>query len=49
MESVLMVMTTAAGLIFSISCAVLIEELLIGGFFKRFAGVRVSEPKQKHL
>ncbi len=47
MESILTVMTTAAGLIFSISCAVLVEELVVGGFFKMFFGPRAVETKQK--
>lgn len=36
MQDLLTVMTTAAGLLFSISCAVLIEELIVGGFFRMF-------------
>ena len=47
MENVLMVMTTAAGLLFSLSCAVLIEELVVGGFFKLFFTARHEVAKEK--
>ncbi len=46
MENVLVLMTTAAGLLFSISCAVLIEELVLGGFFKMFFA-KPAESKAK--
>ncbi len=47
MENVLTLMTTAAGLLFSISCAVLIEELLLGGVFKMFFAQRPQTTKEK--
>jgi hypothetical protein len=47
MDSILTVMTTAAGLLFSLSCAVLLEELLVGGFFKMFFTAKPVETREK--
>jgi hypothetical protein len=43
MNSVLTLMTLAAGLLFSFSCAVLIEELVVGSFFRLFFATRPVE------
>jgi hypothetical protein len=45
MESAKMAITIAAGLLFSLSCAVLIEELIFGGLFRLFFARRSERPK----
>lgn len=48
MNTVMTVMTLAAGLLFSFSCAVLIEELVVGSFFRLFFAPRpVESPREK--
>jgi len=40
-------MTISAGLLLSIACATLIEELFIGGLFRLFFAPRPVSPQQK--
>ena len=36
MQSAMTVLTVVGGLVFSVSCALLVEELIFGGLFKLF-------------
>lgn len=47
MQSAMTVVTVAAGFLFSLSCAVLIEELFVGGFFRLFFAPRPDGWRQK--
>ena len=47
MECVLSLMTISAGLLLSIACATLIEELFIGGLFRIFFAPRPARAPQK--
>jgi hypothetical protein len=40
MQSAMTVLTVVAGLVFSVSCALLVEELIFGGLFKLFFQVK---------
>lgn len=42
MNSALTVMTTVAGLLFSLSFAILLEELIFGGLFRLFFAARTQ-------
>jgi hypothetical protein len=44
MECALTLMTISAGLLLSIACATLIEELFIGGLFRMFFAPRGERP-----
>jgi hypothetical protein len=47
MQSAMTVITVAAGLLFSLSCAVLVEELFVGGFFRLFFAPRPERSREK--
>jgi len=47
MECALTLMTISAGLLLSIACATLIEELFIGGLFRIFFAPRPARPPQQ--
>jgi len=47
MESATTFMTVSAGLLLSIACAVLFEELIFGGLFRLFFARRQASPQQK--
>ena len=47
MERALTLMTISAGLLLSIACAMLIEELIIGGLFRIFFAPRPARAPQK--
>ena len=47
MECALTLMTISAGLLLSIACATLIEELFIGGLFRIFFAPRPARVPQK--
>lgn len=47
MECALTLMTISAGLLLSIACATLIEELFIGGLFRIFFAPRSEGPQTK--
>ncbi len=47
MEGALTAMTMAAALLFSLSCATLIEELIFGGLFRLFFAPRPEQPQTK--
>ncbi len=47
MECALTLMTISAGLLLSIACATLIEELFIGGLFRIFFAPRPASPQPK--
>lgn len=47
MECALTLMTISAGLLLSIACATLIEELFIGGLFRIFFAPRPARPPRK--
>lgn len=49
MNSILTLITVAAGLLFSISCAILLEELFIGSFFRLFFTVSPERSREKSL
>ena len=49
MNSILTLITVAAGLLFSLSCAILLEELLVGSFFRLFFTVRPERSRDKSL
>jgi hypothetical protein len=49
MNSVLTVVTVAAGLLFSLSCAILLEEIFVGSFFRLFFTPQSERSKQKSL
>ena len=40
MQSAMTVLTVVGGLVFSVSCALLVEEVIFGGLFKLFFQVR---------
>jgi hypothetical protein len=40
MQSAMTFLTVVGGLVFSVSCALLVEELIFGGLFKLFFHVR---------
>ena len=40
MQSAMTMLTVVGGLVFSVSCALLVEELIFGGLFKLFFHVR---------
>ncbi len=43
MDSAMTVLTIVGGLVFSVSCALLVEELIFGGLFRFF-----FQPRQTH-
>lgn len=47
MQSAMTVITVAAGLLFSLSCAVLVEEVFVGGFFRLFFAPRPERSREK--
>ena len=47
MECAWTLMTISAGLLLSLACAMLIEELLIGGLFRIFFAPRPAGPQKK--
>ncbi len=49
MNSILTLMTVAAGLLFSLSCAILIEELFVGSFFRLFFAPPPERSREKTL
>jgi hypothetical protein len=49
MNSVLTVVTVAAGLLLSLSCAILLEEIFVGSFFRLFFTPQPERSKQKSL
>jgi hypothetical protein len=49
MDSAMTVMTAAAGLLFSVACAVLIEELFVGSFFRLFFSAQPDRNKVESL
>jgi hypothetical protein len=49
MNTVMTLMTLAAGLLFSFSCAVLIEELVVGGFFRLFFAPQPVERTEEKI
>jgi hypothetical protein len=49
MNSILTLMTIAAGLLFSFSCAFLLEELFVGSFFRLFFTSQADRSREKTL
>ena len=49
MNSILTLITVAAGLLFSLSCAILLEEIFVGSFFRLFFTVRQESTRDKSL
>jgi hypothetical protein len=47
MDCTLTLMTLSAGLLLSIACAALLEELIFGGLFRIFFGPRPASPQHK--
>ena len=46
MECAITLMTLSAGLLLSVACAMLIEELIIGGLFRLFFAPRPADTQQ---
>jgi hypothetical protein len=49
MNSLMTVLTVAAGLLFSLSCAILLEELFVGSFFRLFFTPQPQRSREKSL
>ena len=49
MNSVLTLVTVAAGLLFSLSCAILLEEIFVGSFFRLFFSPQPERSREKSL
>jgi hypothetical protein len=47
MESMVSFFTVVAGLLFSVACAVLVEEWIFGGLFKAFCAPRLVKVEEK--
>ena len=47
MESLVAFFTIVAGLLFSVACAVLVEEWIFGGLFKAFFAPRLAKVEEQ--